>query len=204
MIKNIIFDLGDVFINLNKEAFSQETEKFKKNPEFKNKLLTLNKSLEVGKISGDEFIDSLIRIYPNSSKAKITDYWNSMLADIPKYRLDFIEKLAIENKYRLFLLSNTNGIHINCIMNKLGLKEFNRFKNCFEQFYLSHEIKLRKPSKEIYEYVLSQSNLTAGNTLFIDDSIENTKAAENIGIKCWNLQVGKEDVIQLQSYINTF
>ena len=71
------------------------------------------------------------------------------------------------------------------------------FKNCFEKFYLSHEIKLRKPNKEIYEFSLKENNLIAEETLFIDDLEENTAAASTLGIHVWNLIPNQEDVSQL-------
>ena len=71
------------------------------------------------------------------------------------------------------------------------------FKNCFEKFYLSHEIKLRKPNKEIYEFALKENKLIAEETLFIDDLEENTTAASALGIHVWNLIQNQEDVSQL-------
>ncbi len=202
MIKNIIFDLGDIFVNLDKEYFYQRMEKLIGDPALMNEILALNKSIEVGEINSDEFVEEIKKINSITSSAEIVDSWNSILLDIPTYRIDFIEKLAAENKYRLFLLSNTNAIHINHIKNKLGTNIFNLFKNCFEQFYLSHEIGLRKPSREIYKFVLSENNLIPAHTLFIDDTIENIEIAEKLGIKCWNLIVGKEDVITLQAQLD--
>mgnify|MGYP000727961130 CR=1 FL=1 len=56
---------------------------------------------------------------------------------------------------------------------------------------------MRKPDVEIYNFVLSQHNLIAKHTLFVDDKKENTDVAESLGINVWNLQVGKEDVVDL-------
>ena len=122
-----------------------------------------------------------------------------MLLDLPDYRLNFIENLSREGDYRLFLLSNTNAMHIPHFIEKVGLEKYNRFRNCFEQFYLSHEIKLRKPTPEIFNFVLDQNGLVATETFFIDDSKENTDAAEALGIHTWNLLVGQEDVTNLKS-----
>lgn len=198
MIKNIIFDFGDVFINLDKKVIFREIEKFGGSPEVSHDLIALNESYEVGKIGSDEFIAQLVKVYPKASPKEIEHIWNSMLLDLPDYRLHFLENLARENKYRLFLLSNTNALHIPFFAKKVGAEKFNRFKNSFEKFYLSHEIYLRKPNREIYEFVLSENRLKAEETFFIDDTKENTDAAEKLGITCWNLQVGKEDIIHLK------
>lgn len=198
MIKNIIFDFGDVFINLDKEVIFREIVKYGGSPELSPDLVTLNESYEVGEINSANFIEALVKVYPEASPSKIKHIWNSMLLDFPDYRLEFLETLASENKYRLFLLSNTNALHIPFFAKKIGEKKFNRFKNSFEKFYLSHEIRLRKPNREIYEFVLSENGLKAEETYFIDDTKENTDAAEKLGITCWNLQVGTEDIVHLK------
>ena len=198
MIKNIIFDFGDVFINLDKEVIFREIEKYGGSLELSPEIMALNESYEVGGISSEHFIEQLVKVYPKARPAEIEHIWNSMLLDLPDYRLEFLENLALENKYRLFLLSNTNALHIPFFAKKIGAEKFNRFKNSFEKFYLSHEIHLRKPNAEIYEFVLQENGLKAEETFFIDDTKENTDAAEKLGITCWHLQVGKEDIIQLK------
>lgn len=81
----------------------------------------------------------------------------------------------------------------------MGRDKYNRFKSCFEKFYLSHEIHLRKPNAEIYQFVLDENGLNPTETFFIDDTVENTDAAKKLGIDVWNLIVGQEDIIQLKS-----
>lgn len=201
MLKNIIFDFGDIFINLDKEVIFREIEKFGGNPQLSPEMFAVNNSYEVGEISSEEFVGHLAALYPGASPTQIIDIWNSMLLDFPDYRLEFIENLAREAQYRLFLLSNTNALHIPHVAQKMGADKFNRFKNSFDRFYLSHEIHLRKPNAEIYQFVLDQNGLEAEETFFIDDSKENTDAAQKLGIQCWNLQVGTEDVVQLKDRI---
>ncbi len=199
MIKNIIFDFGDIFINLDKQVVHREIEKFGGDPLLITELYALNDILEVGDMDPMDFIAQLVSLYPMADEKEITHIWNSILLDFPDYRLEFIEQLAKEKEYRLFLLSNTNALHIPHVAEKMGLDKFNRFKNSFEQFYLSHEIQLRKPDTEIFEYVLQRNGLLAQETFFVDDTKENTDAAEKMGIRCWNLLVGKEDIVDLKS-----
>jgi putative hydrolase of the HAD superfamily len=198
MIKNIIFDFGDIFINLDKEIIFREIEKFGGNPILSPEIYAINMSYEVGKISSENFVSQLAAVYPNATKIDIVNIWNGMLLDFPEYRLAFLEALAKEGKYRMFLLSNTNALHIEEVKLKMGSENYNRFQSSFEQFYLSHEIHLRKPNAEIYNFVLQENNLKPEETFFIDDTKENTDAAEQLGIHCWNLQVGKEDIIDLK------
>ena len=79
----------------------------------------------------------------------------------------------------------------------MGIDRYYRFKACFEKFYLSHEIQLRKPNANCFKYVLDNNNLVASETLFIDDTAENTIAAAKLDIDVWNLIVGKEDITDL-------
>ncbi|WP_299536377.1 HAD family phosphatase [Ulvibacterium sp.] len=198
MIKNIILDFGDVFINLDKEVIFREMSKWGGNG-ITQELIALNESYEVGGIDSEEFIGQLQIAYPKASAIQIKAIWNAMLLDFPDERLEFIEALAQENRYRLFLLSNTNALHIPYVEQIMGTQKYLRFKNSFEQFYLSHEIHLRKPNAEIFKFVLEENGLSANETFFVDDTLENTEAAERLGIRTWNLQVGKEDILQLKS-----
>lgn len=202
MIKNIIFDFGDIFINLDKEIIFKEIEKFGGKTELSNEIVELNHKYEVGAISSEDFISQLHHVYPQATQNEIITIWNSILLDFPDYRLDFLEKLAKSQSYRMFLLSNTNALHIEAVLHKMGADKYNRFKSSFEQFYLSHEIELRKPNTNCFSFVLKENNLVANETLFIDDTKENTDAAAQLGIQCWHLQVGQEDVIELQNKIN--
>jgi len=199
LIKNIIFDLGDIFMNLNKGALTEGILKYGGSLDLFPELIKLNESFEVGNLTAKEFINQLINVFPKATNGEVINIWNTMLLGIPEYRLLFLDNLAHQNNKRLFLLSNTNPIHIKHIEEQMGLARFNQFKHCFEKFYLSHEIKLRKPSLAVYDFVLEENDLSAKNTLFIDDSKANTDAVENLGIKCWNLLVGEEDVVNLFS-----
>jgi FMN phosphatase YigB (HAD superfamily) len=197
MIKNIIFDFGDIFINLDKQAIFRAI-KSGDIQDFLPGYSELNNDLEVGNISPTEFLDRLQADFPHLSTSEIADIWNSILLDFPEYRLNFMEGLANEKKYRLFLLSNTNALHISHVGLIMGRDRYTRFRGCFEQFYLSHEIRLRKPDREVFQFVLDQNNLQAAETLFIDDTLENTEAAATLGIQVWNLQVGREDIVGLK------
>ncbi|WP_422079754.1 HAD family hydrolase [Ulvibacterium sp.] len=198
MIKNIILDFGDVFINLDKEVVFREIPKWG-GTGFTTDLWALNETYEVGGISSEEFVRELQSAFPKASADEIIATWNAMLLDFPEERLEFIENLAQENHFRLFLLSNTNALHIPHVEQLMGTQRYLRFKNSFEQFYLSHEIHLRKPNAEIFHFVLEENGLLANETFFVDDTQENTEAAQKLGIRTWNLQVGQEDILQLKS-----
>lgn len=198
MIKNIVFDFGDVFINLDKEATFKRLKELGVN-EFTIELLELAKQYEMGMITTQEFVNTFKSYFPSISETDFKNAWNSMLLDFPLYRLSFLKSLANSKKYRIFLLSNTNDLHISWIQKTWGRKLFSEFKNCFEKFYLSHEIHLRKPNKNIYEFVIESNKLTPEETFFIDDTEENTVVANKLGIKTWQINPNSEDVVDLFS-----
>ncbi|SDQ68994.1 HAD family hydrolase [Flagellimonas zhangzhouensis] len=198
MIKNIIFDFGDVLINLDKPATARAMLDYG----FKGltpELEHLFNTYEKGLVASGQFLDEVSMHFPNASRDYLTEAWNAILLDFPEERLQFLENLAQENEYKLFLLSNTNDLHIEYVKSAIGMERFNRFKNAFDVFYLSYEIGMRKPDAEIYEFVLDQNQLEPTETFFVDDLKENTDSAAALGIKVWNLQVGQEDVLQLKS-----
>jgi len=195
MIKSIVFDFGDIFINLDKEATFKELAKLGVD-QITDDILAIAHQYEKGEISTDYFIDFFHENF-KINKSDLVRAWNAILLDFPKHRLQFLKELVASNKYRLFLLSNTNEMHIEWIRNNWGIELFQDFKNCFEQFYLSHEIHFRKPNADIFEFILKENKLKAEETFFIDDTLENTIAAGKLGIKTWNLIPGEEDVIGL-------
>ncbi|CAM1361999.1 putative hydrolase of the HAD superfamily [Tenacibaculum sediminilitoris] len=195
MIKNIIFDFGDVFINLDKEATYKELAKLGVT-EISEEMIQQYYQYEMGLISTDNFV-SFFHDKFNISKKDLIRSWNAILLDFPKHRLSFLKELATSNRYRLFLLSNTNDLHISWIQNDWGKELYDEFKNCFEKFYLSHEINLRKPNTNIFEFVLQKNDLQPSETFFIDDTKENTEAAKQLGIHVWNNCPKTEDVVNL-------
>ena len=195
MIKTIIFDFGDVFINLDKEgALKLALEKFEIT-ELDEELQSINALYEQGLISTDEFLDFYADNFPKLNKDELKSIWNFILRDFPEHRLKFIKQLAKDNNHQLILLSNTNELHIDYI--KKNVSFYEDFKNCFDQFYLSHEINLRKPNADIFNFVLTENNLKAEECLFIDDTLENTQTAQQLGINVWNNNPATEDIVDI-------
>ncbi|MFT5249891.1 MAG: HAD superfamily hydrolase (TIGR01509 family) [bacterium] len=196
MIKTLIFDFGDVFINLDKEAPYIEMKKLGIHS-FSEEMIENNKLYETGKIDTSAFLDYYQKAFPNISKKELSEAWNSIILDFPEYRLEYIEALAISKKYQIILLSNTNDLHIEKVIENITLERFQRFKNCFDAFYFSQEIHLRKPNSDIYNFVLDTHNINPNESLFIDDTKENTETAKKLGIHTWNIIPKKEDVVDL-------
>lgn len=194
MIKAIIFDFGDIFINLDKQATGRKL-KTMHIEDLPDSLVAKNREYEQGFVSSNEISEFYRTEFPQLQHENFLDSWNSILLDFPEYRFKWIQKLSAEKDYKLILLSNTNENHISNIKNRVDFYE--AFKDCFDAFYLSHEIGLRKPNPNIFEYVLEQHDLKAEECLFIDDTRENTEAAARLGFHTWNLEPTREDVIDL-------
>jgi len=194
MIEAIIFDFGDVFINLDKQATPLALKKLGLT-EWNSHIDTLNFNFEKGLISRADFLIGLNQSVPGATPQEVLDAWNAVLLDFPLYRLEFLEKLS--KKYPLFLLSNTDSIHINHFKETNGDAFYNRFYNCFQKVYFSYDLGQRKPELEIYNYVINENKLNPEKTLFVDDNLDNIVGAQKTGLQVWHLQKGKEDVIEL-------
>lgn len=186
-MKNIIFDLGGVILNID---FTRSVEAFKK--------LGIDNIAEIytgysqskffdlydkGLISDNDFINELKKIIPsNVSEHQIIDAWNSMILDFPADRIELLKKL--KKSYRLFLLSNTNSLHFPVYTNQLKeIYEISELSELFEDTYYSFRIGMRKPDAEIFKLVINENKLKPEETLFVDDSQLNTEVAEKLGIK---------------------
>ena len=187
----IIFDLGGVIINLD---YQLTIDAFK-NLGLANfdemytqaKQSNLFDDFETGKISSQHFINSLLPYLPSGVSAnKLVHAWNAMILDFPKERLELLDKL--KSNYRIFLLSNTNDIHLQAVKRSLSNTTDRKLESYFEKVYLSHEVKLRKPHKEIFELVCKEQNLDPSRTLFIDDTIGHIDGSIKIGLKGLHLK----------------
>jgi putative hydrolase of the HAD superfamily len=196
MINTIIFDFGDIFINLDKEATIKGLKELGLS-EWNEDLNQLNLQFEKGEVSEESFLMGIQRHIPTACIDEISSAWNAILLDFPLYRLEFLQKLS--KKYRLFLLSNTDAIHIETFEQETGISFYSDFYQCFEKVYFSFEMGMRKPDAEIFNYLIQKHDLSVKKTLFVDDKKENTDTALSLGFHIWNLQVGQEDVVQLFS-----
>ncbi len=190
-IKNIIFDLGGVIINLDAQLTLYEFNRLSEVP-FESLYtqaaqIELFNQFEIGKISDFTFFSELKKIIRYKGPEEDLLYaWNAMLLDVPSKRFDVL--IDAKLKYKTFLLSNTNETHIAAFERDLYLKHgVKNFKDYFDNVYYSCRINMRKPNKEIFEYVLAKNKLVPEETVFIDDSIQHVKSAGECGIKAYLL-----------------
>ena len=186
-IKNIIFDLGGVLLNID---YNKTAAAFKKlgTQNFDSLYSQANadrlfEDLETGEISEQNFYKKMLQhCYPSTTQQQVQQAWNEILLDFRKPSLDFLN--LIKSKYKLYLLSNTNSIH-QVEFDKTLAEEMGRppLDSYFIKSYYSHIIQKRKPYPSTYNFVLEDAKINAAETLFIDDSVVNTAGAKEAGIQ---------------------
>lgn len=199
-IKNIIFDLGGVFLNINfaktEAAFAQLGVVNFNRYITQHSITDLFELLETGKISPGEFYDGFRKKSGTTlSNEQIANAWNALLLDFPVERIAWLD--AIRKKYNVFLYSNTNQIHYDAFTEmfkvQTALPDFNSY---FIKAWYSHELGLRKPYPASYLHILNEQNLNAAETLFIDDTLKNIEGAKEAGLQAIHL-IHPETVLDL-------
>jgi putative hydrolase of the HAD superfamily len=194
-IEAIIFDLGGVILNLRYEntieAFTQLCGRDVSQLYSQQKQSPIFDEIETGKISPKEFrlgLRNILNIHHLDISDEQLDFaWNAMLLDIPKERLEFLQKIGKQK--RIFLLSNTNEIHKKAFDENLyNEHQMKSLDHLFEKAYYSHLVMDRKPNPSIFEYVLTQNNLKPETTLFIDDSHQHIVGASRVGVQTIHLK----------------
>lgn len=193
-IKNILFDLGGVLIDIDYKRpaeafhklgfrdFEQQYSQVAAGPLFLD--------LEKGLIGPDEFFQALQSMGPGQvSIQELEDAWNSILLGFRESSLALLEK--IRKDFRLYLLSNTNAVHHRAFM-EIFRKQTgrNNLDDYFDQAFYSHLIGERKPEPSAYLHVVHQAGIIPGETLFIDDTLENIDAAKKLGFQTIWLEKG--------------
>lgn len=186
-IKNIIFDLGGVLLNLDFNLTQQAFVKLGvvdfKEYYTKAQQVGLFDDFETGKITELQFYEQLKKISRiDKPNEEIIVAWNSMLLNFPKIRKELL--ISLRKEFSIVLLSNTNETHVRAFTEivKEDIGEHS-LSPLFNEVYYSNEIGLRKPNTNAFEYVLTQNNFKAEETLFLDDSVQHIEGAKQLGIK---------------------
>ena len=197
-IKNIIFDLGGVILDIDETMTLHELKKkgidgeaVMKDPRF----LAIDERFERGIISAPSFrrqVKQLIGL-EKLSDADFDFLWNSMLLDIPRERIQALEQ--IKEHYNIFLMSNTNEIHYDLYVRDLQLRfGYKQFDDLFDKSYFSFDVHLMKPDPLFFEYILDHQGLKPCETLFIDDTKANIEVAEKLGIRTY--LIGRNELVR--------
>jgi glucose-1-phosphatase len=193
---NLIFDLGGVVLDIDYDRVAEAFQKLglldfdeiysrKKQDHFFD-------DFEKGMMDDETFRKTINTFFNHPvPDVKIDEAWNSMLLEIPNERYHWLKSL--KRSHRLFLLSNTNHIHV-AAFTRIIIKKYgkNILEELFEKIYFSCELKMRKPDAEIFEKVVSENNLIPSQTLFIDDSVQHIEGAKKYGLNVLLLDKGKK------------
>lgn len=190
--KNLIFDIGNVIVDIDYAVPVQEFQKLAVT-DFSS-IVSYSKQhhifdqFEKGQISVQDFHDELRQFLRSDvTDEQILAAWNSILLDYPAQKFNLLTEL--KNTYRVFALSNINETHVKAIdeavQTKFGAKAFSDY---FHTAYYSNEIGCRKPEKEIYELVMAKENFKPSETFFVDDKPENVEAAKLVGWQAYELK----------------
>lgn len=203
-IRNIIFDLGSVLLDI---EVSRTLDAFKKMGIASDVLTTIYKEpdnffilFERGDISAETFRDSFRKLAGNTiTDHQIDEAWNAMVLGFPEHKVDLLK--CLRENYTLILLSNTNGIHEPVYNHQFeDVSGGENLHDVFHKVYYSHDIGMSKPDPGIYTYVLKDAGIQAGESLFIDDLIQNVEAASGTGIVSHHFTESEELEMVLQQY----
>jgi len=186
----VIFDLGGVIINLDYQKTIQAFEHLGMSnfqAVYSQMAQTdLFDSYETGKISTQHFINLLLPHLPQgTSPNKVVAAWNAMILDVPEQKIELLAML--KQTLPTYLLSNTNDLHIQKVREEWKKASHEPMEHSFHKIYLSHEIKMRKPTAQAFVYVLDENGLEASKTLFIDDTLQHIEGGKSLGLQTLHL-----------------
>jgi putative hydrolase of the HAD superfamily len=181
IIRNIIFDLGNVLIYFDYEYFFDKLIKLEKHlsKSALKKFISekkLGSRLFTSNITNREYFRILKKKFCLKTGFNDFIYIYSDIFWENKEMKKLIEDLYRGGRYNLFLFSNTDPAHFSFITRNFP------FINLIDKKVLSFKIKMMKPQKKAFRYILEKYKLKADETLYIDDLRENTLAAKNAGI----------------------
>ncbi len=199
-IRNIIFDLGGVILDIDipktKKSFEELGVSNIEDYFGIGKASSVFKEQEVGAVTDDEFIAKLGDMGGKQlTRDEVINAWNAMLIQFPAERIELLKQLR--KRYKLFLFSNTNAIHLQAFQ-KMFREQFGEsLDDLFDKVYYSHVMGLRKPDEKSFRYILEDSNLSAEETLFIDDAKNNIEGAEKVGLRTLYIDKGMDILREL-------
>ncbi len=197
-IKNIIFDLGGVILDIDETVVYKELEKMGiKTSELAHskEFIEIMSKFDTGIYTAPTFRKRMKALIGQEKMTdeKFDSIWNAMLLDIPRERVEAIEK--VKKHYKIFLMSNTNVIHYDLYVRDLQLRfGYNEFDELFDKSYFSFAEHLEKPDPRFFELILDHESLLPEETLFIDDTEKNINIAKSLGINTYH--ISREELVR--------
>lgn len=203
-IKNIIFDLGGVLLNIDPQKTIDAFAKLGMPQLVASTGLSYDHDIffrmEQGQVSPEEFRAGVQELLHKPVPAEVIDEaWTAMLLDFPAIRVKLVQSLRSE--FKVYLFSNTNAIHVAKYHENFRKQHGFEVSSLFEKDFYSNEIGFRKPSPESFQEVIRLSGINPEETLFIDDSHQNVQAAIACGLKGFWLEPGQKIETLFQEYL---
>ncbi|KAG0039514.1 hypothetical protein BGZ82_007909 [Podila clonocystis] len=191
-IKNLIFDLGNVLVEVNQDGSAVKFEELRS-----TNYAALPKNVvtefQTGKISSQHFRTTVRASIGLPSRVTDTQFdhaWGAVLVKIASGRMELIQRLRRDSSYKVYVLSNSDPILTKCL-NKICLREHHEHSldPFFEKIFYSHVIGFMKPDVRAFKFVINDQHLVPGETLFMDDSAENIRAASSCGLQAVKVDI---------------
>ena len=203
-IRNIIFDLGGVLLNIDPKKTIDAFGKLGMEQLVGDKGLSYDHEIfyqmEQGKITSEEFRNGVRQLLPKEvSDDEIDTAWTAMLLDFPKIRVELVKNLR--NDFKIYLFSNTNAIHVEKFHSIFRKQHEFEVSTLFDKDFYSNEIGYRKPSPESFKEIIRLSGINPEESLFIDDSFQNVESAIASGLKGFWLEPGQKIEEIFQEYV---
>ena len=194
-IKNIVFDLGGVLVDLDRNRAVKRFEQIGvKDAEqlidaYEQKGIFLE--VENGTIDSDEFCRKLCaHVGKELSFEDIKWAWMGFIVDVPQYKLDYL--LELRKNYCVYLLSNTNPI----IQSWARSPEFTSvglpISAYFDKMYTSYEVGITKPNPFIFDFMIKDADLKPIETLFVDDGSSNIAVGKQLNFRTYQPDNGED------------
>ena len=196
---DIILDMGNVLLEWNKDKILKAVAKTEKGYLILDKEIFqsgLWERLDLGTLSREELVDKVLSILGDCYQDEVEEIIWNWPAYIDIYTEVFPLLAALKEKgHRIFVLSNTSPIFYELLKDQLfPLAEI------LDGFVLSCDIKTIKPDSKMFEGILQKYELNPANCIFLDDVKENTKMAESLGIKAYQVKQRSNVVDILQRF----
>lgn len=195
MAKNLIFDLGGVILDLDRDRTFNAFFSMGFSGSLKD-ILKLDSLYQTSQISTEDFCRAIAsRCKHNISLENIANAWNHMCVNIPENKLQALKKLR--KNHKVYLLSNTNELHWNFCCNNWMDRRGLQIKDCFDKLFLSYQMGIEKPNPKIFESVIKDLKISSSDALFLDDNADNINVAAKCGLQTMHVKPGSNWVEEL-------
>jgi glucose-1-phosphatase len=177
-VEAVIFDLGNVLLPFNwdiaADKFCARTGRTRREVDDYIVTTPFMNDLSLGRMTKEEYFRVVSQDFGfDGNYEEFAQIWSDVFTEDEEM---IALSAHLKGRYRRFILSNTNAIHMNFIFTRYP------FMHTFDGYILSHEVGLLKPDRRIYEVTLERFGLAASESVFIDDILANVEGARGVGM----------------------